>query len=207
MTPESQEGQLIDRCLAGENAAWDEFFRLHYAAAARYAYQLSPHLTLDDAEDIAQEVMLAAVRTLPDFKRGSRLQTWLFRIAGNKARDFRDRQTARKRGGGQLTLSLDAEDPETGLPPNPPSPDPAPDDLLAAVERAGELRAALNELGGPCREIIELRYFGDLSYEALSGALELNPKTVSSRLSKCLDKLGGLFARRVSRENPSNSTV
>jgi RNA polymerase sigma factor (sigma-70 family) len=44
-------------------------------------------------------------------------------------------------------------------------------------------------LGDPCREIIELRYFGDLSYEEISDELKLNPKTVSSRLSKCLDRL------------------
>ena len=41
----------------------------------------------------------------------------------------------------------------------------------------------------PCREIIELRYFGDLSYEEIAGTLKLNVKTVSSRLSKCLDRL------------------
>ena len=51
------------------------------------------------------------------------------------------------------------------------------------------VRQAVEQLGDPCREIIELRYFGDLSYDELSRALELNPKTVSSRLSKCLDRL------------------
>ena len=37
--------------------------------------------------------------------------------------------------------------------------------------------------------MIELRYFADLSYDEIATALELNVKTVSSRLSKCLDKL------------------
>ena len=61
-----------------------------------------------------------------------------------------------------------------------------------SAERMALLQAALAQLGEPCREIIELRYFGDLSYEELSDALELNPKTVSSRLSKCLDRLEGI---------------
>ena len=68
----------------------------------------------------------------------------------------------------------------------------------------------MGEVGEPCREIIELRYFGDLSYEELSAELELNPKTVSSRLSKCLDKLEALLEAKKSREKtgvfPSNPT-
>ncbi|MDB6111695.1 MAG: polymerase, sigma-24 subunit, subfamily, partial [Pedosphaera sp.] len=63
-------------------------------------------------------------------------------------------------------------------------------------------------LGEPCREIVELRYFGDLSYEELSRALELNPKTVSSRLSKCLDRLESIARAVFSGEKftvtPSN---
>jgi len=51
------------------------------------------------------------------------------------------------------------------------------------------VRSALERLGEPCREIIQLRYFGDLSYEEIGRALRLNQKTVSSRLSKCLDRL------------------
>jgi RNA polymerase sigma factor (sigma-70 family) len=70
------------------------------------------------------------------------------------------------------------------------------------------VRAAVDQLGEPCREIIELRYFGDLSYEELSRALKLNPKTVSSRLSKCLDRLEAIahqtFLREQSPFLPSN---
>jgi len=51
------------------------------------------------------------------------------------------------------------------------------------------VQEALDQLDQPCREIVELRYFGDLSYDEISRSLDLNPKTVSSRLSKCLDRL------------------
>ena len=51
------------------------------------------------------------------------------------------------------------------------------------------VRCALERLGESCHEIISLRYFGDLSYEEIGRALKLNEKTVSSRLSKCLDRL------------------
>jgi RNA polymerase sigma factor (sigma-70 family) len=69
---------------------------------------------------------------------------------------------------------------------------------------------SLDQLGEPCREIVELRYFGDLSYDELSRTLNLNIKTVSSRLSKCLDRLEGIardvFARANPGALPSNTT-
>ena len=72
---------------------------------------------------------------------------------------------------------------------DPPDRSPAPDADLLDAEKLALVRAALDQLDAACREIIELRYFGDLTYEELSKTLQLNPKTVSSRLSKCLDRL------------------
>ena len=78
---------------------------------------------------------------------------------------------------------------ETGLTLDPPSAAPSPDVALIHAEQSGLVHRALDRVGGPCREVIELRYFGDLSYDEIGDSLDLNPKTVSSRLSKCLDKL------------------
>jgi RNA polymerase sigma-70 factor, ECF subfamily len=185
----SPETELLNRCRSGEAAAWDELFDLHYAAAIRFVFQLASDFSHEDAEEVVQETFLAVIRNLDSFNNRSQFQTWLFRIATNKARDYREKNRAAKRGGGQTTVSLQAEDAETGLTIDPPSHAPAPDQDLLNVERAGLVRDALDALETPCREIIELRYFGDLSYEELSAELDLNPKTVSSRLSKCLDKL------------------
>ena len=202
------EAQLLIRCRRGDPDAWDELFDRHYAAAGRFIFQLGSDFTPEDVEEICQEVFLSVIKNLSSFHGQSQFQTWLFRIAANKGRDYRERQHAAKRGGGQAPLSLHAEDPETGLTIDPPSHAPAPDADLLNVERVELVRAALDQVGEPCREIIELRYFGDLSYEELSSELKLNPKTVSSRLSKCLDRLE-IIARKVfSREKtgafPSN---
>jgi RNA polymerase sigma factor (sigma-70 family) len=76
------------------------------------------------------------------------------------------------------------------------------------AEQVALVHRALEQLGDPCREVIELRYFGDLSYDEISRSLNLNPKTVSSRLSKCLDRLEGItrkiFAGGKSAAFPSN---
>jgi RNA polymerase sigma-70 factor, ECF subfamily len=202
------EAELIARCRQGEAAAWDELFDQHYAATGRFVFQLGHDFTREDVEEICQEVFLSVIRNLDSFHGGSQFQTWLFRVAANKARDYRQRLHAAKRGGGQPPVSLQAEDPETGLTLDPPGDAPAPDLTLMNAEQLALVHQALDQLGEPCREIIELRYFGDLSYDEISLSLSLNPKTVSSRLSKCLDRLEGIarpiFGRGKPAPFPSN---
>ena len=202
------EAELLASCRRGDAEAWDELFDLHYAAAGRFIFQLASDLSREDAEEICQEAFLSVIRNLDSFHGESQFQTWLFRIAANKARDFRERRNAVKRGSGQTPVSLQAQESETGLTLDPPADLPGPDEVIMSAEKMALVREALDGLGEPCREIIELRYFGDLSYEELSHTLKLNPKTVSSRLSKCLDRLEGLVQRVFSREKsgvfPSN---
>jgi RNA polymerase sigma-70 factor (ECF subfamily) len=183
------ESELLAQCLTGNAAAWEELFEQHYAPATRFIFQLAPDFTQEDVEEVAQEVFLTVVKSLHTFQRHSAFQTWLFRIAANKARDYRQRSHAAKRGGGMAPISLH-QDPKQELPPpDPPTHEPGPDLALLKAEQLSLVGHALIELGGDCQEIIELRYFADLSYEEISATLALNAKTVSSRLSKCLDKV------------------
>ena len=98
------EAALLERCRRGEPAAWDELFDLHYAAAGRFVFQLAHDFTREDVEEICQEVFLSVIRNVDAFHGESRFQTWLFRIAANKARDFRERRQAAKRGGGKVPV-------------------------------------------------------------------------------------------------------
>lgn len=123
----SPEAQLLARCRRGEAEAWNELFDLHYAAAGRFVFQLSSDLNREDVEEICQETFLTVIKSLGTFQGNCQFQTWLFRIAANKAHDHRQRLRAAKRGGGQVTLSLHAEDAETGLSIDPPSHAPGPD--------------------------------------------------------------------------------
>ena len=202
------ETNLLSRCRRGEAAAWDELFDRHYDAAARFVFQLGSDFTREDAEEICQETFLAVIKNLDSFAGESQFQTWLFRIAANKSRDFRERHHAAKRGGGQTPIPIHADEGDDAPPVDPPASAPGPDAQLLGAERLALVRRAVDRLDEPCREIIELRYFGDLSYEEISGTLGLNPKTVSSRLSKCLDRLEKIARDIFSGENtgaiPSN---
>jgi RNA polymerase sigma-70 factor, ECF subfamily len=200
----ASEAELLKRCLAGEAAAWDALFDRHYAPAFRFVFQLSSDFTREDVEEVCQETFLTVIKNLQTFQGHSQFQTWLFRIAANKARDYRQRQHAVKRGGGQAFVPLDTappDDSEDGYRVDPPSAQPAPDLALVQGEKLSLVGTALEHLGGPCQEIIELRYFADLSYEEIAASLELNPKTVSSRLSKCLDKLEVITRNLLERED------
>ncbi len=193
---EPTETELIARCLRGEAEAWDTLFDRYYDAAGRFVFQFGSDFSREDVEEICQETFLNVVKNLASFKSESRFQTWLFRIAANQARDYRQRAHAAKRGGGQAPVSLNAEEPATGQRLDPPSLSPGPDAELLNSERITLMDNALQQLDMPCRELVELRYFGDLSYEEIAQELVLNPKTVSSRLSRCLDRLEEI-ARRI----------
>ena len=202
------ESGLIRRCRAGEADAWDELFNRHYAGTGRFIFQLAHDFTREDAEEITQEVFLSVIKNLSSFHGRSQFQTWVFRIAANKARDYRQRRSAAKRGGGHVPVPLHPVNDAEGPVIDPPADAPAPDLTLMNAERMALLNQALEQLGEPCREIIELRYFGDLGHEEIGKVLVLNPKTVSSRLSKCLDRLEAVaravFSRAKLTETPSN---
>ncbi|MCX8108483.1 MAG: sigma-70 family RNA polymerase sigma factor [Verrucomicrobiae bacterium] len=197
------ENDLILRCCQGDPQAWDELFDRYYDPVAQFVFQYSPLFTREDVEEICQEVFLKVVRMVKSFHGKSTFRTWLFKIAINAARDFIERRGALKRGHGYPQLSLDSSDPNGASIPDVPDAGARPDEMLIKREEMLLIHQAMSRLSDPCREIIELRYFGDLSYEELAAALALNPKTVSSRLSKCIDRLGkiakSLFSEKKNR--------
>lgn len=190
MNADVSEADLIEACRRGEGEAWDVLFDKYYGVVARFVFQLSAEFSHEDTEEICQETFLSVVRSLKSFQAKSAFQTWLLRIAANKAMDYRQKARAVKRGGNAVHISLDGARDSDETPIDPPSSRPGPDALLVNTETFQLVRQSLDRLGETCREIIELRYYGDLSYDEIAAELRLNPKTVSSRLSKCLDQLG-----------------
>ncbi|MDB6030797.1 MAG: polymerase subunit sigma-24 [Verrucomicrobiales bacterium] len=199
------EARLISRCLCGETAAWDELFNCHYVSTCSFVFQLGLNFTREDAEEVSQEVFLNVVRNLKSFRGNCQFQTWLFRIALNNARDYRQRKMALKRGGGREPISLHWIHPETGLTWDIASNAPEPDVALVNAERLFLLGQALDGLESSYRELLELRYFAGLSYEAISKILDLNTKTVGSRLNACLTKLKVNLDKLVARQSSQKS--
>ena len=83
--PGKVDADLIERCREGIADAWDALFDKYYPVAARFVFQLSADFCHEDTEEICQETFLAVVRNLGSFRGKSSFQTWLLRIAANKA--------------------------------------------------------------------------------------------------------------------------
>ena len=72
---------LIERCLAGEQAAWEEIVRLHRRKVFNIAYKfVGKH---DLAEDLTQDVFLKLYKSLDTFDRRANFQTWLISVSRN----------------------------------------------------------------------------------------------------------------------------
>ena len=117
---------------------------------ARFVFQLSGDFSHEDTEEICQETFLSVVRNLSSFQGRSSFQTWLLRIAANKAMDYREKTRAAKRGGNAVHISIDAGRTDDEPPIDPPSGNPGPDTLLEIAETSRLVRESLDGLGEPC---------------------------------------------------------
>lgn len=180
---DDREAALVERCVAGDEAACAELVAAHQ----RMVYQLAVNLLGDhhEALDLSQEVFLAVFRYLPSFRGQSGLRTWIYRIAVNQARN-RQRWWRRRRQESQV--SLDDHIRANGDLPSSEGRG-GPDRELGRKELAARIRAALAELPFDQRSAIILREFDGLSYEEISYSLGVAIGTVKSRLARAREAL------------------
>ena len=77
---------LIDRILQGDSEAVIDFYKNHSPKLMKFLRGKLPRT--EDAEELLNDIFLAAIDDLPYFRRDCNLNTWLFRIAHNKIADF-----------------------------------------------------------------------------------------------------------------------
>jgi RNA polymerase sigma-70 factor (ECF subfamily) len=169
------DSNLVERCLRGEEAAWDDLVR----AYTRRVYGLCYRFTGRDSEaqDLTQEVFLRVFRSLGSFRstEGS-LATWLTRLTRNLLIDHY-RRTRQDR----VTDSIEEQLPvlEQGL-----AGALSPDRILAGREAGEVLQAALQKLSPDLRETVILRDLQELEYREISQVLRIPEGTVKSRLNR-----------------------
>ncbi|MBL7132843.1 MAG: sigma-70 family RNA polymerase sigma factor [Phycisphaerae bacterium] len=145
-----------------------------------------------DAEDMLSELMLRLVRQLGRYDHRGRFEPWLFRIAANMVRDRIRRRKVRP-----TPVSLSAESSGgaavvDGLAGQVASVDAG----LLAGESSAELQAALDGLDAATREMVLLRYFGELSFKELSKMFECPIGTVLARVHRGLRTLREIMTKR-----------
>jgi RNA polymerase sigma-70 factor (ECF subfamily) len=128
-----------------------------------------------EAVDVTQEVFIRAMREPRFFEAGFQMKAWLFRVTSNLCFNMvRDR----RRRTGLLERN-----------PRPTSIDADQVEVVFADERQQRIAVAIAELSDDHREILELRYYGDLSYAEIADALQIRLGTVMSRLSRARNRL------------------
>jgi len=181
------ESALIDRCLVGDDTAFDQIVHRHQDMV----FNLSCRLLggYDEAVDLSQEVFLQVYRKLSSFRRDASLRTWIYRIVINRAKN---RQRWWKRRIGEMTaLPLEEAEsrPRSGVAARLASHDVAPDEALARKEQGQILHRAIEKLPFDQRTILLLKEIDGLSYEEISTTLDLPLGTVKSRLSRARKSL------------------
>jgi RNA polymerase sigma-70 factor (ECF subfamily) len=78
---------LVGRCVAGDEQAWRDLYRVHYPTAGAFLRKLG--VRERELEDAAQEVFVQLFRSLPQFRGEAQLRTWLYRLCATQARRAR----------------------------------------------------------------------------------------------------------------------
>ena len=134
----------------------------------------------DDAADVVQTVFLRVIERLDEYDPKYRFFSWLYRIAVNEALDV----LRRNRREAPLDDDIDIPDVPGG----------DPESILARVQESEHLRRCMLRLSTNDRIVLTLRHFSDLSYEEIARVLELDEKTVKSRIFEARKRLRALIA-------------
>ena len=138
-----------------------------------------------DAEDLTIEAFGKAFKNLHQYTLEYAFSTWLFRIAANNCIDY-----LRKRNRIQYTSEINPDGEETeGDPSNLPSPHPGPDEMVIAKQKIQLMREVVEKLKPHYRNLVEMRYFRELSYEEIATELDLPMGTVKAQLFRAREFL------------------
>jgi RNA polymerase sigma-70 factor (ECF subfamily) len=169
---------LIQRCLRGDQRAWESIVRQYWRKVFNVAYKfVGRH---EEAEDLTQDIFLKIFKSLDTFDRRANFQTWLISVSRNLCIDhYRSVRKERE----TIDRDVDAAD------LMPAAPDPSPMAALEQRDRVTLLREALSALPDTLRTAVLLRDIQELSYQEIADKLRLPEGTVKSRINRGRNEL------------------
>jgi RNA polymerase sigma-70 factor (ECF subfamily) len=182
------DAQLVERCLSGHDAAWEDLVKLH----SRRVFSLCYRFTNSDAEaqDLTQDVFLRVFKNLKSFRSGEGLfVVWLTRLTRNLLIDHY-RRTRMERA----TESI--EDQAAALEENTAA-IARTEGMLAGREASELLQDGLQKLSPELRETVILRDLEELEYREIAQILNVPEGTVKSRLNRGRAELARVLRRKV----------
>jgi RNA polymerase sigma-70 factor, ECF subfamily len=176
---------LVERCRQGDLGAFDEVYRAH----SRKLYGLAVRMLGNpaDAEDMLQEIFLAAHRKLDSFRGESALGTWLYRLAVNLCLDYLRSRTGRAI---HMTDAL-ADDPVLA--------DASSHRLAERAVTKMDLERAIAQLPEGCRTAFLLHDVQGLEHQEVGEIMGIAEGTSKSQVHKARMRLRTLLSRAGSR--------
>ncbi len=138
------------------------------------------------ADDVMQEVALAAVEKGHQLRDPAKVAPWLYRLAVMAALQYRRRQGRRQKLIDRFAQRSPPTDSDAG--------EPDPLDWLLASERKALVRKALRRLPPRDAELLLFKYSQDFSYGQMAERLGLSTSAVEARLHRARRKLRGALA-------------
>jgi RNA polymerase sigma-70 factor, ECF subfamily len=165
--------EIIQRCLSGDQAAWESIVRQHWRKVFNIAYKfVGKH---DEAEDLTQDVFLKIFKSLNTFDRRANFQTWLISVSRNLCIDhYRSVRKERE------TINRDIDPGDL----SPASTTASPYAQIELRDRVTLLRQALDKLAPTLRTAVMMRDIQEMSYQEIADKLSLPEGTVKSRINR-----------------------
>ena len=157
--------------------------REHGAAVGRLCMALLGSQA--EAEETAQEVLLAAHAAMEGFRGEGSVRAWLYGIARRKCARKLETRVRRER---RLRLVHDAD---SGV--------ALPDDIIELRRRAEKVREALEHLKPSERDAVVLRYEAGLAYREIGDACGIDEAAARKRVSRALARMKKLLKDEAGR--------
>ena len=188
-TAQSYETKLVEQLRSGDSATMEEFYT---AYRSRLYSLILEQVDRDEAvaEDLVQDVFLAALASLDKFRGDSQLYTWLRSIAFHKINDYY-RHQARRPEPKKSPHDFDVTELEQ-IGDN----QPAASTQMESEEARQSVHQALADLPQDYQEVLVLKYLKDMPVLAISQIMGRSPKSVEGLLSR---------ARKAMRDNLESS--
>ncbi len=181
------ETSLIERCLGGEQGAWDELIKIHTKRVYGLCYRFTGRD--NEAQDLTQDVFLRVFKSLGSFRAGEgSFVVWLTRLTRNLLVDhYRRSKYDRVTDAIEDRLATLEERTAQGA---------RTDGLLAGREAGELLQAGLQKLSPELREAVILRDLQELEYREIALILGVPEGTVKSRLNRGRAELARVLKQR-----------
>lgn len=149
-----------------------------------------------EAEDLTMEAFGKAFKSLKSYEPINTFSTWLFKIAARTCIDFIRRQRMQMLSLDGMTAGHNNDETTYEMPI--PAEDDNAEECLIRQQRYEMLRGIIGELKPHYRELVQLRYFEEKSYEEIAEATHLPLGTVKVRLYRAHDLLHALIKAKSS---------